>query len=54
MTFDAYAIYCDWCRDRGMPPPTKAWWEAACRLPRAEPKSDEQWDRDREVEGDAQ
>lgn len=31
---DSYTIYCAWCRNRGMPPPAREWWDRACAQPR--------------------
>lgn len=55
MTFDAYLAYCDHCRRFGREPPTREWWDMACaRRPLTKPVSDEQFDADKEREGDAQ
>lgn len=55
MTFDPYEIYAQWQRDRGMPAPTREWWNTSIRNARSKPRlSDTQWDHDREQEGDAQ
>ena len=26
-----YDIYCQWCIDTRRPPPTREWWDAACK-----------------------
>lgn len=30
-----YDIYCEHCRARGVTPPSKEWWDAACAAPRS-------------------
>lgn len=50
MTFDAYTVYCDHCIARGQTPPTRAWWDSACKQTRNVIvfESDVQFDADTE------
>lgn len=38
---DAYAIYCQWQLARGMPAPTREWWDMACAKRQPQPRLDD-------------
>ena len=49
MTYSTYDAYCQWCDTVGQKRPTRAWWDAACALPRTNKRiSDTQFDIDTE------
>ena len=40
----AYDIYCQWCLDTGRKPPTREWWDNACKQPPTRKQSDLEFD----------
>jgi hypothetical protein len=41
MQFDAYTVYCEWCKEHHYAVPTRAWWDAACAKARTIHYTDE-------------